>query len=82
MTVVRDLRKGQEEVKTKKPIEFKKYWAMPVVKNIKIDCILPNYFKYIDCLCDWGEGQLMIAYDTNPSRGCLYWGYWNDGVVE
>lgn len=72
-----------EEQAAKKPIEFVKYLGRySTIETCvhsspsscdNIELIAKNYLPNID---------LMFAYDTNRSRGTLYLGHWNDGVVE
>lgn len=67
-----------------KPIEFLKYqsmsgnWGEPSTNPKAWDCI-----ELI--AADWINGQdLMFAYNISSGRtkGVLYTGKWNDGVVE
>ena len=46
----------------------------------------PRAYEYIELVCPKYNGthDIMFAYDhpDDRSEGCLYLGYWNDGLVE
>lgn len=44
----------------------------------------PNNWENIELICRSNEVEkydIMFAYDGDRSWGCLYLGFWNDGVV-
>ena len=73
----------------KKPIEF--IWAVNNERNGKKPkqvigaCGKPNEFNVVE-LVQSATSQdyfdIMFAYDYNRCDGCLYLGFWNDGVAE
>lgn len=72
----------QPENKPLKPIEF--------VKSINADIsfsnavINPASWDNIELICkDYSSGyDLMFAYNKDRNEGILYFGHFNDGVVE
>lgn len=69
--------------KTLKKIELKKCFQSIGDNFIEID-ILPNEFKIIELISvnatDLHE-DLMFGYNENRNEGCLFLGYFNDGIV-
>lgn len=74
------------QVIKKIPIKF----DMLLSEELEIEDARYNYshaFKYIELICrdyDMKGNDLMFAYDdvNDRSRGTLFIGKWNDGVVE
>lgn len=68
--------------KKKKPIEFIKYLDRFELKfntpsKEPIDC------EHIELVCkNFDQFDLMFAYNDDRSKGVLYFGHFNDGVVE
>ena len=75
---------GEEptEVK-KKPIEFLKWINMDLIIS---ECSgSPKDYHVVELICkDYRESgyDMMHAYNDSRRVGCLYFGYWNDGVAE
>lgn len=69
------------EVK-KKPIEFVR--ALNVLMEVVRSVSKPKQFNFIELICAnyAQELDLMYAYRSNRSDGCLFLGKWNDGVAE
>lgn len=85
-----EISKNAEIKKQKIEFEFK----VSVAKGISIRdaCGEPAHYDNITLLCKnylvfmEKPYDLMYAYDSltcgdGPARGCLYVGYWNDGIV-
>lgn len=68
--------------KTKTPIQFLKL----VTNNGIFDKIIdhPSEYKNIELICKKYEGEydLMFAYMDDRNIGRLYFGFFNDGIVE
>lgn len=85
---------GQTEKPKKelKPIEFIKYHsrekAMEQVKHINetVNGIQPRNWDCIELVCKSLNERcydIMFAYDNGKrDKGIVFFGYWNDGVVE
>jgi len=79
---------GQKEPPTHpKPIQFVKYMdnrqSGPYIDDTSVT---PKFFKNIELIASGRttaqEYDIMFAYDDDRSCGCLFLGFWNDGVVE
>jgi hypothetical protein len=71
----------QPEKKELKPIEFVKYLYSD--SEFKPNCSNPQKFTNIELISKnyFKEYDLMFAYDENRSKGILYLGHFNDGIV-
>jgi hypothetical protein len=71
----------QPEKKDLKPIEFVKYLDSDSAFDNK--CAEPKQWKSIELISKnyFNKYDLMFAYDENRSRGILYLGHFNDGIV-
>jgi hypothetical protein len=71
---------GIKEVKPLKPIEF-----VEVVNRDKNEKAVacPRDYQNIELICsNYSDNvDVMLAYDDNRNYGCLYIGYFNDGIV-
>lgn len=66
----------------KKPIEFVKFLGYDLVWSCN-PASEPKEFDHISPIAKYGAGFIMYAYDNgDEENGCIYWGYWNDGVKE
>lgn len=71
----------EPEEKEKKKIEFVN--MLNPVHGILKATINPNNYEYIELICRnySPEFDIMFAYDDDRSKGVLFIGHFNDGVV-
>lgn len=79
---------GTEEPAKKKPIEFLQFARnkQGTCRRVLVDTSsLPDSYDHVVLLARSGAYPLdaMLAYDdANPEKGDIFFGHWNDGVVE
>ena len=73
---------GQEPKKEKKlkPIEFTDF--LEITKEIKQTETNPRCWDNIELIGKYDSFDIMFAYDNDRNKGCLFLGYFNDGVIE
>ena len=68
------------EQKEGKKIEF--IYGLSTDRSLFKHASTPSSYKNVELILrNFGEYDLMIAYDNDKDFGCLYLGHFNDGIV-
>ncbi len=73
-------------IEKKKPIEFVKYLDSSInFQSVNKTVTIPTDYKFIELIRKSNSNQrydIMFAYDYDRSKGVIYLGHFNDGIVE